>query len=65
MEKKDVYFQIRMDSDLKDAFKRLCAERAINSSELVRQLIISWISEQEQGYSKRATDIKERQGQGE
>jgi metal-responsive CopG/Arc/MetJ family transcriptional regulator len=59
---RQIRIAVRVPQALKDRFQALCAERAINSSELVRQLIVSWISEQEQGYSKRATDI-ERQGE--
>lgn len=57
---KQIRIAVRLDKDLKDRFQTMCKERAINSSELVRQLIIRWMEEQtnEDTPKRRATDIK-------
>lgn len=46
MDNKRIVLQIRLEKELKDDFQQLCKQKAINSSELLRQLITQWISEQ-------------------
>lgn len=43
---KRIVLQIRLDKELKDTFTKLCDDKAINSSKLIRQLITQWITEQ-------------------
>lgn len=47
MDNKRIVLQIRLEKELKDDFQRLCKQKAINSSELLRQLITQWIQEQQ------------------
>lgn len=42
----DDSIRIRISSQTKAEFKDLCKKKAINSSELLRQLINNWIEEQ-------------------
>ena len=44
---KDTVIRARLSQRLKDDFQQLCKSKAINSSELLRQLITQWISEQQ------------------
>ena len=46
MDNKRIVLQIRLEKELKDDFQQLCKSKAINSSELLRQLITQWIQEQ-------------------
>lgn len=43
MKDKQIRIGVRMPLELKEEFMAACKERAINSSELVRQLIIQWL----------------------
>lgn len=45
--KNSVFMQIRIEKDTRDKFRELCKEKAINSSELLRMLIINWIKNNE------------------
>lgn len=47
MDNKRIVLQIRLEKELKDDFQQLCKQKAINSSELLRQLITQWIQEQQ------------------
>lgn len=47
MKDKQIRIAVRLPEDLKEKFMLMCKERAINSSELVRQLIQTWINKQE------------------
>lgn len=38
-----VFLQIRLERDTRDTFRKICKEKAINSSELVRQWIESFV----------------------
>lgn len=38
-----VFLQIRLERDTRDMFRKICKEKAINSSELVRQWIESFV----------------------
>ena len=51
--------RVRVSQELKDDFTALCKSRAINSSELLRQLITQWITEQQDNTinHKRSSDI--------
>lgn len=40
---KRVVLQIRLDKELKEEFQRACKERSINSSELLRKMIVQWL----------------------
>lgn len=42
---KNTYIRIRIAKDIKDQFQKITKEKAINQSELIRQLIVKWISE--------------------
>lgn len=42
---KRVVLQIRLDKQIKDNFQATCKQKAINSSELIRQFIEKWIQE--------------------
>ena len=42
-----VFMQIRIEKDTRDKFRKMCKEKAINSSELLRMLIIKWIKNNE------------------
>ena len=44
---KDTVIRVRVPQKLKDDFQQLCKHKAINSSELLRQLITQWIHEQQ------------------
>ena len=50
---------IRVDTETKAQFMSLCKSKAINSSELLRQLITQWIHEQQDTtiQHKRSSDI--------
>ena len=50
---------IRVDTETKAQFMILCKRKAINSSELLRQLITQWIHEQQDTtiQHKRSSDI--------
>lgn len=56
---KDTVIRVRVPQRLKDDFQILCKRRAINSSELLRQLITQWIHEQQDAtiQHKRSSDI--------
>ena len=56
---KDTVIRARLPQRLKDDFQALCKAKAINSSELLRQLITQWISEQQDTtiQHKRHSDI--------
>ncbi len=59
MDNKRIVLQIRLEKELKDDFQQLCKQKAINSSELLRQLITQWIQEQQDTtiQHKRHSDI--------
>ena len=56
---KDTVIRVRVPQRLKDDFQALCKSKAINSSELLRQLITQWIHEQQDAtiMHKRSSDI--------
>ena len=56
---KDVFLQIRVPKDFRTQFQHLCKSKAINSSELLRQLITQWMDEQQDSTitHKRSSDI--------
>lgn len=56
---KDTVIRVRVPQRLKDDFQALCKSKAINSSELLRQLITQWIHEQQDItiIHKRSSDI--------
>lgn len=56
---KDVFIQVRVPKELRTQFQTLCKSKAINSSELLRQLITQWIHEQQDTtiIHKRSSDI--------
>lgn len=56
---KDTVIRVRVPQRLKDDFQTLCKSKAINSSELLRQLITQWIAEQTDTaiIHKRSSDI--------
>lgn len=56
---KDTVIRVRVPQRLKDDFQTLCKHRAINSSELLRQLITQWIHEQQDAtiQHKHSSDI--------
>ena len=56
---KDTVIRVRVPQRLKDDFQALCRSKAINSSELLRQLITQWIHEQQDItiIHKRSSDI--------
>lgn len=56
---KDVFIQVRVPKELRTQFQTLCKSKAINSSELLRQLITQWIAEQTDNtiIYKRSSDI--------
>lgn len=56
---KDTVIRVRVSQHLKDDFQALCKSKAINSSELLRQLITQWIHEQQDTtiQHKRSSDI--------
>lgn len=56
---KDVFIQVRVPKELRTQFQTLCKSKAINSSELLRQLITQWIHEQQDTtiMHKRSSDI--------
>jgi antitoxin component of RelBE/YafQ-DinJ toxin-antitoxin module len=56
---KDTVIRVRVPQKLKDDFQALCKSKAINSSELLRQLITQWIHEQQDTtiMHKRSSDI--------
>lgn len=56
---KDTVIRVRVPQRLKEDFQTLCKSKAINSSELLRQLITQWIAEQTDNtiIHKRSSDI--------
>lgn len=56
---KDVFLQIRVARELRERFKSICKAKAINPSELVRQMVTQWCYEQESNsiQHKRTLDI--------
>lgn len=44
---KDTVIRVRVSQTLKDDYQQLCKRKAINPSELLRQLITQWIAEQQ------------------
>lgn len=56
---KDTVIRVRVPQRLKEDFQALCKSKAINSSELLRQLITQWIHEQQDItiIHKRSSDI--------
>lgn len=56
---KDTVIRVRVPQRLKDDFQSLCKHKAINSSELLRQLITQWIHEQQDAtiQHKRSSNI--------
>lgn len=56
---KDTVIRVRVPQRLKDDFQALCKSKAINSSELLRQMIIQWMQEQQDItiMHKRSSDI--------
>ena len=44
---KDVFIQVRVPKELRMQFQTLCKSKAINSSELLRQMIMQWMQEQQ------------------
>lgn len=44
---KTTVFRFRLTSDLKERFERITDKKAINRSELLRQLIQKWLEENE------------------
>lgn len=57
---KDVVIRLRVTTQFRDAFQQLCKQKAINSSELLRQLISQWMYEQQNTSinHQRTLDIK-------
>lgn len=45
MEDKKVFLQIRIEKSLKEEFQKVTKDKAINSSELIRQFISKWVKE--------------------
>lgn len=43
---KQIRIAVRMSEELKKEFMALCKDKAINSSELIRQLVQQWIRQQ-------------------
>lgn len=56
---KDVFIQVRVPKELRTQFQTLCKSKAINSSELLRQMIMQWMQEQQDATitHKRSSDI--------
>lgn len=56
---KDTVIRVRVPQKLKDDFQQLCKHKAINSSELLRQMIMQWMQEQQDATitHKRSSDI--------
>lgn len=44
---KDAVIRIRLSQQLKDTYQQCCKQKAINPSELLRQLIIQWVEQQQ------------------
>lgn len=40
---KEIRLNIRISKELRDEFREMCQERSINSSELIRKFIESWV----------------------
>ena len=38
-----VFFQIRIEKDIRDDFKEYCSQHSINGSDIVRKLIAQWL----------------------
>ena len=45
--KKDTHLQIRLSVELAERWKKVTSAKAINSSELIRQLMEAWLEENE------------------
>lgn len=43
--KKDARLNIRIDASLRNEFQRLCEDRSINGSDLIRKFVEKWVSE--------------------
>lgn len=43
--KKTDIIRLRVSKEIKEQYSRICKEKAINSSELLRQFILRWIEE--------------------
>lgn len=52
MEKARTVLQIRLEKELKEEFDRLCDERCINKSNLIRKMIVDWMAQQQNPESK-------------
>ena len=44
---KEVFYQIRIEKDLKTSFTAYCKENGFNSSAIVRKLIAEWLERQQ------------------
>ena len=44
---KEVFYQIRIEKDLKNSFVAYCKENGFNSSAIVRKLIAEWLEKQQ------------------
>lgn len=51
MDDKKAILNIRIEQELKDRFTTYCKNNAINSSELVRQLITKWLDDKNNNVS--------------
>lgn len=56
---KEAIIRLRVTNELKARFQAICKSKAINSSELLRQLISQWCYEQESNVinHKRTLDV--------
>lgn len=43
--KKDIRLNIRVSEELRNEFQRLCNDKSVNGSDLIRKFIEKWISE--------------------
>ena len=43
MSEKEIRLNIRLSEDLRNEFRELCKENAVNSSELIRQFVEKWV----------------------
>lgn len=44
-DKKTDIIRLRVSKEMKEQYNQLCKEKAINSSELLRQFIVRWLEE--------------------
>lgn len=44
---KEVYYQIRIDKETKERFMSFCKSKGYNSSAIVRNMIVEWLTEKE------------------